>query len=778
MGPGTRTARAGILIALAMLLTVTSTSLMVNAQDVMEAEGPGIEWTLPETHMLYLKGTEEQPFLDRNWTTNTGQPLGRAEFTKTSSALNPNLIDIQSAPLAESFRFEGNITVRLFASLDSTNDGCRLTNVLPGSAGAETSFSVTLSLGSSVVIENAQTNSLPMEESYLSAHEFTVQALDVNVSLASGDPISLQVDVQHDCLQQGVLWWGTYDATSGIIFDGNVIEPKLEYSIDSNRMARVEFTPISPWGPGDFDGQVLEIVGPLDWDEMVHGFGKEDQRLEHFETPHGTRTGEGNRTILTWSSEKPLLPGRYMIDACFTVTDQNPGELCDAIGVLRFEIPQDPKPMLSSMWAAVVVPLGIIAWIGVSMREAMLPIQTYAILLLLAIAALGPAMHLPDIDSNAPREEGAAPSFALLSHDGELVKLPELLKGSDAVVVGLFRTGSPNAIRQFDDFRGTEIISESDIAFIQIATGEGVQSVDLDTYSLTLNESWPLLMDEADAAVGKAFPSGATDAVIIIDSAGFVTDWQPGTMSALEIDEAVSSASRGSGNNPLSLFSVIIGTALLPLAVLAMPRDRELELPEESLFPGAGALMTAAGAAAGFGLWALPVALMAAFGLGAFWIWVELLLAVVLVYHGMSVLLHGKIAEAERLITVTYSRLPDGFRAWRDRASFAEDVYLGLWLAWLLWLRTPALIPQGVGAVARSDILGILLSVLAMLGFLVAAGIVVNIARLVALSPGNLSRVFGWLSVGIRPRAWGLASAILGTWVALALLVGPVMGSL
>ena len=778
MGPGTRAARAGILIALATLLTVTSTSLMVNAQDVMEAEGPGIEWTLPDTHMLYLKGTEEQPFLDRNWTTNTGQPLGRAEFTKTSSALNPNLIDIQSAPLAESFRFEGNITVRLFASLDSTNDGCRLTNVLPGSAGAETSFSVTLSLGSSVVIENAQTNSLPMEESYLSAHEFTVQALDVNVSLASGDPISLQVDVQHDCLQQGVLWWGTYDATSGIIFDGNVIEPKLEYSIDSNRMARVEFTPISPWGPGDFDGQVLEIVGPLDWDEMVHGFGKEDQRLEHFETPHGTRTGEGNRTILTWSSEKPLLPGRYMIDACFTVTDQNPGELCDAIGVLRFEIPQDPKPMLSSMWAAVVVPLGIIAWIGVSMREAMLPIQTYAILLLLAIAALGPAMHLPDIDSNAPREEGAAPSFALLSHDGELVKLPELLKGSDAVVVGLFRTGSPNAIRQFDDFRGTEIISESDIAFIQIATGEGVQSVDLDTYSLTLNESWPLLMDEADAAVGKAFPSGATDAVIIIDSAGFVTDWQPGTMSALEIDEAVSSASRGSGNNPLSLFSVIIGTALLPLAVLAMPRDRELELPEEPLFPGAGALMTAAGAAAGFGLWALPVALMAAFGLGAFWIWVELLLAMVLVYHGMSVLLHGKIAEAERLITVTYSRLPDGFRAWRDRASFAEDVYLGLWLAWLLWLRTPVLIPQGVGAVARSDILGILLSVLAMLGFLVAAGIVVNIARFVALLPGNLSRVFGWLSVGIRPRAWGLASAILGTWVALALLVGPVMGSL
>ena len=777
MGDRANGSRTGVLLALAMLLVMTSASSMANAQDYDETEGPGIDWTLPDSHMLYLKGTEEQPFLDRNWTTNTGQPLGKAEFTKTSSALNPNLIDIQSAPLTESFRFEGNITVRLFASLDSTNDGCRLTNVLPGAAGAETSFEVTLSLGSTLVLDNAQTNSLAMEESYLSAHEFTVEALDVNVSLSPGDLVSLQVDVQHDCLQQGILWWGTYDAISGIIFEGDVIDPQLDYSIDSNRMVRVEFTPISPWGAEDFEGQVLEIVGPLDWDEMVHGFGKEDQRLEHFEIPHGTRTGEANRTIFTWSSEKPLAPGRYMIDACFTVTDQDPGELCDTVGVLRFEVLEDPKPMLASMWAAIVVPLGIIAWIGASMREAMLPIQTYAILLLLAITALGPAMHLPDIDSNAPREEGAAPSFALLSHDGELVKLSDLLPGHDAVVVGLFRTGSPNAIRQFDDLRGAQIISDSEIAFIQIATGEGVQSVDLDTYSLTLNETWPLLMDEADAAVGKAFPSGATDAVIVIDSAGFVTDWQPGTMSALEIDEAVSSASRGSGNNPLSLFSIIISTAVLPLVVLAMPRDREFKLPDEPLFPGAGSIMTAVAAAVGFGIWALPVALMAALGLGAFWIWIELLLAVVMVYHGLSVLLHGRIAEIESMASAAYSRLPEGFRAWRDRASFTEDAYLGLWLAWLLWLRTPALIPQGVGAVARSDLLGIPLSVLAMLAFLIAAGIIVNLARLIALAPGKVSRVFGWLSAGIRPRAWGLATAILGAWVAIALFVGPVLGS-
>ena len=67
----------------------------------------------------------------------------------------------------------------------------------------------------------ASTNSLAMEESFGMAHEFLVQASDVNVTLASGDLVSLRVDVQHECLQGGVLWWGSYDAGSGIILDGH-----------------------------------------------------------------------------------------------------------------------------------------------------------------------------------------------------------------------------------------------------------------------------------------------------------------------------------------------------------------------------------------------------------------------------------------------------------------------------------------------------------------------------------------------------------------------------
>ena len=777
MGNRSRVHTVSAATALVALLLALSFGSVTHAQDPMEMDGPGIDWDLPESHMLYLKGTVNEPFLDRNWSTNTGEPLGKAEFTRTSSSLNPNLIDIQSAPLSNSFRFEGNLTVRLFASLDSTNDGCRLSNVLPGSAGAETRFYVTLSLGSTLVLDNAITNSIAMEESYLEAHEFTVMADNVNVSLSEGDLISLSVDVEHDCIQQGVLWWGTYDATSGIIFHGNVIEPMLQYRVDSNRMVRIEFTPISPWGPSDFDRQVIQIVGPLDWDEMVHGHGKEDQRLEHFEIPHGTRTGEANRTILTWSSEKPISPGQYMIDSCFALTDQDPGEPCDAIAVLRFEIPSEEGPLLSSMWAILIIPIAIVGWIAASIREATLPLPVYGVLLLLAIATIGPALHLPDIDSEIPRQEGAAPSFNLLSHDGGLVSLSDLIEDSDALVVGLFHPGSPNSLRQMNEFRGAEAISQEDIAFVQIATGEGVQAIDLDTYSMQLNESWPLLMDESDASVGKSFPSGATDAVIVIDSAGFVTSWNPGTMSAMEIEEAVESAKRGSGNNPLTILSLTLGTALLPLLILAMPRERKLELPEEPLFPGAASLMTAAAAATGFALWALPVSLMASIGLGSVWVWVELVLAAVMVYHGSSMLLRGKIAEIEMISSRIYLLLPVDFRNWRDESSFKEDAYLGLWLAWLLWLRSPTLIPQGIGALARSDIVGLFLSIFAFAGMLLVAGLVINLARLVAITPGSLSRTFGWLSVGIRPRAWGLAAIILGAWMAIHLAVGPILGS-
>ena len=764
-----------VMIPLALfMLSLMICSPLASSQSTSGPEGPGESWTLPSEHNLFLKGELTDPFLDRNWSKLTGEPLGRAEFTKSSSAFSPTLIDIQSAPLSESLRFQGNVTVKLYASLETTNDACRLSNVLPGSAGSETSFIVWLSMGSDPVLSQVSSNSLAMEESFGMAHEFTVQANDVNVSLSSGDMISLRVDVQHECIQGGVLWWGSYDAGSRIILEGDILDPSLEVKIDTNRMARVQFTPLSPWGESDFDWQVMEIVGPMDWDEMVHGNGDEEQRLDHFEIPHTTMVGEANRSVRAWSADKPLSPGKYMVDGCFVLTDQEPSSTCHSIGMLRFEVSEDPDPLLGSSWAALIIPLSVILWIFFSIREATLPLMAYLVVLLLAISVLGPASQLPDIDPESEGGRGAAPSFVLLSHSSDQVSisLEDLMDGSDAVVVGLFQSGSPYAEHQRGDFESAKIILDQDVKFVQIATGGELSAVNLDGHALSINESWPLLMDEPDSSTGSAFPSGPTDAVIVIDPAGFIASWSPGTMSPNEISDAVESGLKGSGNGPYALFSMIISTALLPLIILGLPTtNRREDEPGKGMNPFVGVIMTTAAAGLGFAIWAVPISVMASMGLSSSWLLIEIALSMILIYHGLSTLVKGSIIEVEKLSPILYSKLPSAYREWRGQSDFTRDAYLGLWLAWLSWLRMPYLVPQGIGSIARSGLLGPITSILVLSIFIVSAGVVISVVRATASSFGKTSFLLGQMSKGIRPRAWGLASSVLGFWMFTSLVV-------
>lgn len=773
MSDGVPHSRVMIPLALFML-SLMICSPLASSQSTSGPEGPGESWTLPSEHNLFLKGELTDPFLDRNWSKLTGEPLGRAEFTKSSSAFSPTLIDIQSAPLSESLRFQGNVTVKLYASLETTNDACRLSNVLPGSAGSETSFIVWLSMGSDPVLSQVSSNSLAMEESFGMAHEFTVQANDVNVSLSSGDMISLRVDVQHECIQGGVLWWGSYDAGSRIILEGDILDPSLEVKIDTNRMARVQFTPLSPWGESDFDWQVMEIVGPMDWDEMVHGNGDEEQRLDHFEIPHTTMVGEANRSVRAWSADKPLSPGKYMVDGCFVLTDQEPSSTCHSIGMLRFEVSEDPDPLLGSSWAVLIIPLSVILWIFFSIREATLPLMAYLVVLLLAISVLGPASQLPDIDPESEGGRGAAPSFVLLSHSSDQVSisLEDLMDGSDAVVVGLFQSGSPYAEHQRGDFESAKIILDQDVKFVQIATGGELSAVNLDGHALSINESWPLLMDEPDSSIGSAFPSGPTDAVIVIDPAGFIASWSPGTMSPNEISDAVESGLKGSGNGPYALFSMIISTALLPLIILGLPTtNRREDEPGKGMNPFVGVIMTTAAAGLGFAIWAVPISVMASMGLSSSWLLIEIALSMILIYHGLSTLVKGSIIEVEKLSPILYSKLPSAYREWRGQSDFTRDSYLGLWLAWLSWLRMPYLVPQGIGSIARSGLLGPITSILVLSIFIVSAGLVVSVVRAIASSFGKTSFLLGQMSKGIRPRAWGLASSVLGLWMLTSLVV-------
>ena len=121
---------------------------------------------------------------------------------------------------------------------------------------------------------------------------------------------------------------------------------------------------------------------------------------------------------------------------------------------------------------------------------------------------------------------------------------------------------------------------------------------------------------------------------------------------------------RIAARSPPLLFGLILTTTFLPVLILAMPRGK-YKLPESPLIPGAGVALTVYAASVGFSIWALPVSLMASFGLGSYWIYIELLLSLLLVYHGFSMLLRGGVKEIEIIGKYIYSRLPEDYRNWR-----------------------------------------------------------------------------------------------------------------
>ena len=78
--------------AIALIFLLHSTTSPALSQNQTAYDGPGFEAYYPEESMLFLKGGEDSPFLDRNWTTVTGLPSGSASFSKTSSITLPTIV--------------------------------------------------------------------------------------------------------------------------------------------------------------------------------------------------------------------------------------------------------------------------------------------------------------------------------------------------------------------------------------------------------------------------------------------------------------------------------------------------------------------------------------------------------------------------------------------------------------------------------------------------------------------------------------------------------------
>jgi len=763
-----RHSRAAAILLVVLVLTMLAGSVTAKPDTMEIPEGEGTSIFHPLNRNLFL---QNETSLDLIYPLDSGQPPAFG-FNR----LTNQLLSVNSAPVEHATKFEGNLTVRLFAGLSLDGPTCRLTNVVPNTpADAQTQFTVRVLAGGAQVFENT-TKRVAMEFDWTQPEEFVTSGWNVNFTLSQGDVITLEIDVEHNCAIDGQLYFDRYDTASRIELNGQTLTPELDLKVDQNGAARVEFIPGTVWGDSSIDLTVVEVAGVYNsWTETVHGNWQEEQRLSHFEDPQSMRVGEGNQSVWVWSVNGTLEPGIHMVSICMTMTDIDPNEECHVVIVHRTMVEGPPEPLAGTGLLLLLIPLSTIGWLGASLRIGLLPWPAYLAILIMAIALAAPATHLPGIEIGDTRDEAPAPAFNLLTHGGDSIRLNDLLAGNDALVLGVFEVDSPNADQQRKDFLDA-MGRTTDVAYAQLATGEGVRAVDLDDHAGNVNGSWPILIDESGAAVASMLPSGASDAVIVIDKAGFISHWNPGALDTDGIVSEVESAATGGGRNPLDLLSLLFATgAVIPLVFFALPR-RQVEPPETPQIPGAGLFGTIGSGSLGFAIIATPVALSATALRGGPWPFVEAILAIWMVSMAIQMLKTGEVLEIRRISSFIHEKLPDSYTAWRDIDTFTEDAHIGAWFGWIAWMIQPLLIPQTVAAPIWTGIVGIGIGIGMLALHLLLAGIIVLILRSLASIGGRFSILLGRLSSGARPRLWGATVLVLALWILIYTILGPILG--
>ena len=741
--------------------------------------GPGLDWTLPQSHGLYISGSGGSESLERTLPSETGQPDGDREFGY--SPFGQNLLTLSSPPATEAALLQGNLTVKLYAGLYAQGTQCKF-----GGDAWDTQFLATVYVGDTPVMEDAESNSVVLENDWNNAHEFTIDA-PIDALLNTNETITLDISVIHNCQAgpfggQGHLFWDTYDLASGLQIDADLLTPSLNISVSSNGLPRIEFTPHSPFGTDDYDELQIDIIGPLDtWEQGVHYPipPEEDQfqdrlKMDAEHPPHGSRQTDTGRIAWTWITKEPLDEGMYVVDLCATMSDGIYTIDCHLIGVLRFEVKETPSAWFTSGWFAVMPIISVLGLLGYLVQTRLPPWPALVVICLMAATTMTAMAALPDIGPGEQQSETAAPDFILLKHGNGSANLGDLLDGRDALILGVFTAGSPAADLQMEDFLEVQDNLGDSVSFAQLITGEGVEIYDGDSHAAKLNGSWPLMIDESDGAVAKQLPTGIGEGVIIIDSAGFIVNWHTSTMNPIDIKKSVETAESGGGRTPLEFLQMSSILVFLPLLILGLPRER-IEAPETVMIPAAGWIGTAGSASIGFALWALPVALLSIFG-AMLWSWVQAILIGWLVWQTVTMLIWQRLPEVDWVSNQVYKQLPDDYRAWRSEEMWAWDSRMGHWFAWLSWLAMPTLIGQGVGSRIASGGLGFLMGPLMLIAFILIAGIVTLLIRLVAAWGGPISRLAGTLTRPVAVRSWGAINAGIVIWMTMWYVFGPLLG--
>jgi hypothetical protein len=747
-----------------LLLMGLSGAVTANSSPTYE---PGfVEWNILPHERLYVEGADvEEAVLQRG---QTDSAVGGFTVGVTNGPVP--VFTLQSPPVEQPI--ETNVLMSVYFSA-----------ILQGGAGPQTCTRQTwtdstttlfysVSVGGSEIYSTSVTQEIDTSAEN-DAMNFSGEVQNVTLSLSPGESITLSVSVDHRCAgtQARVQWGGFEHNSGGIIMEGVLYQPEARITVDASRLAHVELEHKLPWGMEDLRDEKWEIWGPLlPTDKSV----RDGEYL--VETSAGrirmTRDLGGNTTVYTWSGAKPLPVGELNLQFCLRTIAGDLNSDCHAEGLLRFEVTKGDEGFASApVWLTATTALALLGYVGNAFRNGLLlPLPILGALVVLAVLTLPTVFDQPNLGADALiLDNTKALDAELTALDGSTVRISELLSGNEALLIGTVLPGSEQSLTQANEFNRTLDQLGERINVIQVVTGDDARVTDVAALAGATNATWQVYLD-TEMSFAKSLPTGASDAVVVLDPAMHVTFSQPSSAAMLDIVESVDAIASGGPTSVGAYFGLIFGPGLF-LLFLALPRE-EWTAPEEPLPPGLlwGSIMIAAGA--GVLMVNLPALVLALIPVGMS---VRFVLDVAMMVWMLEMCYftarRGAPLEADVLGRFIHGRFPKGFQDWREPVDMNRDVLLGVWLGWFGWLAFPHLFPQAVASSALVGGGGIVWALFFLLLLTLSGGFVVLLLRIVASWGGPFSRLFGKFGGEVFAQFVGWVLTPIALWMAVNMTI-------
>lgn len=734
---------------------------MVSANSSPTYEPGFVEWTINPNERLYVEGLDvEEAVLQRG---QTDSAVGGFTVGLTNGPVP--VFTLQSPPVEQPVEADVLMSVYFSAILQGGGGPQTCTRQTLGDPSTTLSYSV--SVGGSEIYSTSVTQVIDTTAEN-DAMNFSGEVQNVSLSLSPGDSISLSLSIEHRCLgtQARVQWGGFEHNAGGIIIEGVLYEPESRILVDASRLAHVELEHKLPWGLEDLRDEKWEIWGPL------LPTDKSTRDGEYLvETSAGrirmTRDVGENTTVYTWSGAKPLPVGEMNLRFCLRTIAGDLNSDCHAEGILRFEVTSGDNGFASApLWLTLTTLIALLGYVINAFRSGLLlPVPILGALAVLAILTLPTVFDQPNLGADAViLDNTKVLDTSLTGVDGSTTTIGTLLAGHEALLIGTVLPGSEQSLTQANEFNRTLDQLGDRIAVVHILTGEDARMNDVASLASATNASWNTYLDEG-SAFSSSLPTGASDAVIVVDPGMHVTFSQPSSAAMLDLVEAVDAIKSGGPNSVASYFGLIIGPGLF-LFFLALPRE-EWTAPDEPLPPGLlwGSIILASGA--GIVMINLPALLLALLPVGMS---IRFLLDIAMMIWMLEMCFftakRGSPYEADLLGKAMHRIFPKAFQNWRDPVDMNRDVLLGVWLGWFGWLTFPNLFTQSVASTALAGGSGLAMAFFFLLLFTFSGGFVVLILRIVASWGGPFSRLFGKFGGEVFAQFVGWILTPMALWMA------------